>query len=549
MKKTKALIGLFLAAVMLFSAVVPALAAGDKCSCGNTPVISITGIAHVPLVNGNGEQVFAPSATSIISAVLPVIPSLITYLQDGDAGALIDSVAPVVKELFDPIKCDANGNSVDPDVHIDRFFPESADNYDYYIKEDEQDKLSMALADEVGADHVFVFTYDWRLSMSEVAAQLDDYIQNVKEKTGHSKVSINGQSLGTCVVQTYLAKYGYGDVKNVAMFSGAYTGVEMVGQLFTGNIQIDPDGLVDIIVQAINGSPDSTALGEFLKYTSLFESVLEKLAPVINDYKDRIYNELLIPYFGYIPSLWSLVPASYLTDAYNYMFKTVKPGAELTSKIMDYYLTVQLTAKPRIQYLIDSDDYNYFCVSNYNRQIAPVTPSGNMQSDGVIETAHTSAYATVANRGSVLADSYVQAVNCHENHISPDRIVDASTCWAPENTWFIKNMDHVKYTEGNSGLFVWLMTADEQYDVRSNPYYPQFMQYNVSADNLAPYLYEYGDVNMDGVINLVDARLALRHCMDRAYLEGLSLVHADRNADNVVSKSEVTSIVVTYATA
>ena len=547
MKRLKTVGAVVLSMVLMLSAFVPVLAASDRCKCGNAPVISVTGFGHVPLVDGNGKQVFAPDSQKIVTTVVrDVVPALVKYLSDDDASALMDAIIPAAQSLFDPVKCDSNGNSVDPDVHIERYFPNSIDTYNYEVKEGVQDQLSMAIAEKIGGDHVYVFTYDWRRDMADLAAELNDYIQNVKNQTGHSKVAINGQSMGTCVVQAYLSIYGTGDVQTVAMLSGAYTGLEMIGQLFTGNIELDGDGLVDMLVQAINGSPDKGTLGQLLKYTSLFSAVIDKLAPAIDSQKDRIYKEFVVPYFGFIPSIWAFVPLDYYSDAYDYMFSDVTPGIDLASKISPYHLAVQLPMKNRVASLVRNSNVNYFCVSQYNRQIAPVTPKGNMNSDGVIETYHTSAFATVADRGTTLSDSYNQAVNCHENHISPDRVVDASTCWAPENTWFIKNLNHVAYTQGSAGFFAWLMTAKEQYDVRSNPLYTQFMIYNVDRDYLANYLYEYGDVNLDGVIDLVDARLALRHCMDVEYLDELRLQHADYNTDAIVTKEEVLNIVKTY---
>ena len=67
---------------------------------------------------------------------------------------------------------------------------------------------------------------------------------------------------------------------------------------------------------------------------------------------------------------------------------------------------------------------------------APVTETARWNSDGVIETYNTSGFATVADMGTTLGADYVQAVDMGRNMISPDNIVDASTCQAPMQTWF-----------------------------------------------------------------------------------------------------------------
>lgn len=551
----RSIICVLLSILMLFTLLVPSFAAEKKCNCGKAPVVSVVGFGHVPLVNGDGTQVFAPEAKTIVEAVLPCVPALVKFLADNDAGALLDSVIPAAKQLFDPIKCDENGNSVDPTVTVERFYEESCDTYDYKIKGDGQDGLSLECAKTVGGDHTFIFSHDWRRSPMDTAKDLNDYIQKVKTATGHSKVSINGQSMGTCIVQAYLALYGTKDIKNIGMFSGAFTGLEMCGDLFTGKLSVDADGVTDILVQAIKGSPEKSVLGELLKYTGLFEKVIEKLSPLLSEgeYKDRLYNELLIPYFGMYAGVWSFVPEETFDKAINYMYNndsfTFRPSDAYIEKLTAYHDEVQKTLKERCTEYYEDENICFSIVSNYNRQIAPVTPSSTMNSDGIIETYRTSYGATVANRNTVLGENYVQINSDGHNHVSPDTVVDASTCAFPECTWFIKNLDHVKfYSDSSAVLHAWLLNAKKQYTVHSNPLFTQFLYYNTDADYMGVYLDKYGDVNMDGAVDLVDARMALRHLLERDGLEKVNLQRADGiTIDGVITKDEVQLIADTYA--
>lgn len=551
----RSIICILLSVLMMFSILTPSFAAGKTCSCGKIPIVSVVGFAHVPLVNGEGTQVFAPESEAIVNTVLPCVPALVKFLSDGNAGALLDAVIPAAQQLFDPIKCDENGDSVDPTVKAGRYFEDSCDTYDYYIKESEQDELSMACAEKVGGDHTFIFSYDWRRSPMDVAADLNAYIQNVKEKTGHSQVSINGQSMGTCMVQAYLTLYGTKDVKNVCMFSGAFTGLEMCADLFTGRLSINSDGVVDIITQSINGSADKSVLGELLKYSGLFEQVLNKLAPLLSEgeYKDRIYNEIFVPYFAMYAGVWSFVPEEKFDEAVEYMFRndkfTFRPSDSFIQKITDYHDTVQKTMAERCTGYYENKNIGFYITSNYNRQIAPVTPSSTMNSDGVIETYHTSYFATVADRNTTLGENYVQTNSDGHDHLSPDLTVDASTCLLPECTWFIKNMNHVEFKLNSTAqLHAWLLTSEKQYTVESNPLFTQFLYYNTDADYMAAYLDEYGDVDLDGDIDLVDSRLALRHQLERAELKKVNLQRADGiTIDGVITRDEVQSIADTYS--
>lgn len=551
----RSIVCVILSILMMFSLLAPAFAVSKTCNCGKTPVVSVVGFGHVPLVNGEGTQVFAPEAEAIVSAVLPCVPALIQFLADDDVNALLDAVIPAAQQIFDPIKCDENGDSVDPTVTVERYYEESCDTYDYCIKGDEPDELSLECADIVGGDHTFIFSYDWRKSPMDVAAELNAYIQKVKETTGHSKVSIDGQSMGTCMVQAYLALYGTNDVKNICMFSGAFTGLEMCKELFTGNISIDGDGIVDIIIQAIKGSPEKNAFGELLKYSGLFEKVIEKVSPLLSEgeYKNRVYNEIFIPYFGMFAGVWAFVPEEAFDEAVNYLFNnsefSFEPTDAFIEKITDYHEQVQETLADRCTEYYENKNIGFSIVSNYNRQIAPVSPASTMNSDGVIETYRTSYGATVAQRNQTLGENYVQINSDGHNHVSPDTVVDASTCAFPECTWFIKNMEHVKFKKDSTAtLYAWLLTSEKQRTVHENPLYTQFLYYNVDADYMAVYLDEYGDVDMDGDIDLVDARLALRHLLERDTLEKVNLQRADGiTIDGVIARDEVQLIADTYA--
>lgn len=537
-RKLKTALGLVLSVVLIFTAVVPAFALGNKCNCGKTPVLSVWGFNSVPLYDGNGKQVFSPSQKDIAKTVLKVLPSVTAYLRDKNVDNLLNGLLPAVNELFAPIKCGPDGKPLDSTVHINGFDPADISSFRYNEGDNAFDD---GLVKAVGEDHVYRFTYDWRKSPFEIARDLKTVVEKIKDETGHNKIAINGQSMGAAVVQTYISMYGTTDFETVAMFSGAFTGLEMMGHLFTGNIQIDADGVTNMIVQAIRGSGEYNSL---LKHIPVIAAFLQQLDPVIAQGKDRLYKEFVIPTFGYIPSVWAFVPADYFEDAYDYMLKDASVG--LKAEILRYYTTVLTPMEMRVKSMAASPFVNYFCVSHYNRVMSPVTPAGNWDSDGVIETAHTSGYATVAPFGETLGDGYEQERACHKNHVSPDNRIDASTCWAPENTWFIKNADHISFNNATNNFFVWLMTADRQYDVRSNPLYPQFMLYNRNTEYLTAYLYEYGDVNLDGTINLIDARLALRDCIEREELPLVNFQRADSKPDGVITKAEVRSIMAAY---
>ena len=116
-------------------------------------------------------------------------------------------------------------------------------------------------------------------------------------------------------------------------------------------------------------------------------------------------------------------------------------------------------------------------VAGYNIQRTPLVEAMNNHSDATVDTKYASAGATVALLDETLGDDYKQAcTDCGHNHLSPDGVIDASTCILPENTWFIKDMLHSICHDGIMEMYNWFAYADEYYDVWSNPAYTQFLQ-------------------------------------------------------------------------
>ena len=112
----------------------------------------------------------------------------------------------------------------------------------------------------------------------------------------------------------------------------------------------------------------------------------------------------------------------------------------------------------------------------------PVYERSYVNGDMVLETELMSAGATVAPYGKTLGDDYVPEI---PGKLSPDKVIDASTCLLPENTWFIKDAPHVPCTYGSelAEMLFWLLSYEGQPTVSTNELYPQF-QYADEPQNL-----------------------------------------------------------------
>ena len=533
MKKTKVVLSIVLAMILVVTTLAPAFASGKKCDCGTAPIVQVRGIGET-LYDGEGNEVF--STENIVNGILPAIPGLTYYLATGDTDVLVDALKVAVKDIFAPVSYDNNLNR-DSVVTVKGYTSDSVESYVDMSEEHSGSEYTLAQAvyNELGEGHSYLFIYDWTANPFDIAEDLNQFIQEVKEKSGHDKVSICAESMGGCMTNTYLALYGYDDVENLVMANSAFNGLEMLGQLFIGNPEIDGEALAGLIVQSIYGSAEYASL---IPYIPVFEQLALFANDLFEKAGDRIYEEVLIPVFGYLPSFWCFIPEYHFEEAMEKMLPDA--GPELLAFVNEYYEKVASKTGDRVKEMVESEDVNYFCVSNYNKFIAPVTETARWNSDGVIETYNTSGFATVADMGTTLGADYVQAVDMGRNMISPDNIVDASTCQAPMQTWFTKNWGHIAYNlnDGTCDFYVWLLTANEQYTIDSNPQYPQFMYYNCEIPALMPYTCGSGDVSGDGRVTAIDATLILKAASGMICFPAENLKNADVNCDGMITATD-----------
>ena len=450
--RMKKLVSILLALTMTVLCFVPAAAAEPKDKV--TPILIIAGFSEYALVDGDGNQVWGPSQDAIVETAKNAIAPLGAFLK-GDYETFCTGIVEIANNLFEPVSCNPDGTAKHPDVTVIDQYTEPVSQYglDEVTRADVFDKdIVDACCDEVGADNVYVYGLTWHKSMQELAADINTYVQKIKADKHVDKVSIAGHSMGGAVLASYLGLYGCDDVSNITMLNSAFTGLDMVGCLFKGEIAVGIDKLIPFINQSMN----SDTLGKVLDTLKLLQLAVPKLEGFLETelpdgsgrtYKDRIYTECLVSGFGYTPSLWAFVPDEYYDDAKAvmkaYMEKNQQQSGVSASVIAANWATFErkIDEIHDIQANISSilqrakASGTSVCIfSNYNLYIAPFTPTADYTSDGVIETNRTSGGATCARLKTTLGDDYVQARDVGHNCLSEDGIIDASTCMLPENT-------------------------------------------------------------------------------------------------------------------
>lgn len=484
MKTLKKTLALIMCLVMLMS--LPAIAFAEETV---TPVIIVSGMNAFPLtLTDTGEQVWPPKSDNILAVVKENILPMTKFLVTKDWQYLGDEIIEdVYKGIFEKAACDKNGESL-YEVET-KFFPKSTDNYPEVFKEGEniagEKGIVRTVAKEIGYENVYYFNYDWRLSPMKHADDLKKFIDNVKKEKNADEVTLIPCSMGGTVTNAYLSEYGSDGIKKIIYTMSAIQGLSSVGEMFNRRIDFKIDTLMSylfssekddlkmqILMAVIN------TLVEVMPRTQEFAE--ELIDESLRELNDRIYNELMIDSMGTFTGWWALVPDEYYESAKEIFFMgNIDPDFE---KIIDsYHYSAQKNADKLMKAAADKGTEIYVLAS-YGFVGAPYTNQAMTQTDRLIETHHQSGRAITAPYGKPFGEDYkAVGTRCSDkthNHVSTDGIIDASACFFPENTWFIKYNTHVGMPYGTDceKLMAYLVMSDSYVSVRSNGKFPQFMK-------------------------------------------------------------------------
>lgn len=594
-KISRKVISCILAVVMLFSVTSVAFAA--EASEYDYPVIVINGIDNNPLYANPGSvtatQIFPPEDTTIAVLTAEMYLSGIIALSTNDYDQVMNAfVGDKVFEILETIQLNPDGTSKSSNIGPIKYdYPLSY----YYTDTERYEKIAgeigIGMADELGANNVYVFTYDWRIDPIDNANDLDTFIQNVKSKAGSEKVSIISEGYGSTVATAYLAECyenATADVDNFVTVNSAFMGSSLIGDIYTGRLARNYNELQNTTsafiryTNDISDNPATWFIIWLLNYIfntewetqDLIAQCLTMMGHIVDDLYDNYLVEMLQNYTG----LWALVPVEYYDEAMDVMFGGDDYNSDLQEKIQTFK-NYQESADEILQ-KAKSEGININIVSSWNLQLIPIGDNKasdeelfglSAQSDGLIDTHYSSFGAYTIPLNDVGAAAQHEQINtdgeCEgHDHLSAEydmldtsydlgaiaHYIDASTCALPDNTWFIRNMKHGTFdTESNSMDFlVYLMTEDRTLDVYSaDGLYSQFMNYNryvspgylIISDNDTYANYLLGDVNLDGKITAADARLALRisaRLENYPDVDDVVFMNSDVNGDGVINAAD-----------
>lgn len=483
----KKLISVILSLSLILSVFAFNASAATKTECGGEcdicPSIVVPGIgqSNVWALDENGDYILDedgdrmscfPAIFDVKTIVMRVlVPALLTLVTQNDAG-LSSALKDVVLDSFAVNMCDEKGKNTG-NIEVEKY-PYSVAECSDYEKGEIYDNIPLQAYSEIaGEDHLYYFAYNSFGNNRDIVDELYDFIQMVKEETGHDKVNIVPISMGGSVANGLLEYYPdvVNDLNKVVYIVPALNGSTIVGDLYTKNFTFfDTEYLYNGFLETLMDEEDARMIEVLVRI--LPDRVLEG---ALRSVADCLVEDVA----ANITMLWGLCPKEYYPEAAEALLGD-KPEIK---KQTDAFYRAQLNSNANIQKLVDAG-VEVFNIVDYDVPLYQIGNSWNDDNaDGVIHLSSTAMGVHSALVGETLGDGYKQAntsPNCSDhthNHISPDNVVDASTGLLPDTTFYFDAQNHEKTARNDIiiSLATRLLATDDIKDVYSLPdEYPQF---------------------------------------------------------------------------
>lgn len=481
----KKILSLFLSVVIALTAViglVPSILAAPDGT--QTPVIHVVGTgSHIVRTNENGEtetlfplQIPEGYIEEKADVFLPVFAeAFFTQEWDEFCDVLYECVSPI----FSKMALDKNGEASDGS-HVNVTWS--------------KEQIAAAAADGNYSATDFMFYYDWRVDPFETSDKLHEYVQAVMEVTGSDKVALYGRCLGSNIISAYMYEYGnLGHVTDVIHYASAAYGATPCSKMFTGELHLHADAIENFVYDIDLGLSDLItdliqSLVTLMNYTYGTDLLSWAVNNVVEDIYLDIFPRIMVESYGTFPAYWTMVSIEDYDRAMETVFygKDLNEYAGLIEKIEYYYKNVRVpfeeNAKAQMAQGIEFSNIVKYGYTNY-----PISKNADELADGMVTVRESSFGATTSTTEGRLSSLYIMKskLSGTYKYISPDYQIDASTGFSRDTTWYIKNLEHTDFPSCVNGL-VSDIVNNRNFDINSNPEYPQFLVYDGSSNTLSP---------------------------------------------------------------
>lgn len=452
------------------------------------------------------------SVLCVLLALLMVVPGLgsafaaeteekypMVYLAGfGDTNIYYED-DPEQKSLFFPLDTDrllGNLRNVDdyilksiknrePDVLYTCLYSYLWDSFGMLRLNPDGSSVDGVVAAEVKLNHVgngrYDFNYDCRKDPFKIAQELREYIETVKQATGSEKVELVASSYSANAALTYLKVYEneLDDIDSVVLCVPSIGGISLLSEILAGEVNVSHKAFREYI----GNLKGMEFFGDFmwvLDKAGVLEPLVESmLVPVLEEAIMDALMDISRDLIATIPAVWACITDEYFEKVMINMFgedynSENHEYAQLIENVTYYHENIKLKAKDILSYTKQNNaDLHMAVVCKYGNPSIPLSKYEDVLTDGLVFIELSSFGATCANYGETLGESYTQAKYQENNLISPDRLIDASTCLFPFNTWFIKGLDHSQKNEDYHKVLAAVAHGD--LDIYSDETYPQYL--------------------------------------------------------------------------
>lgn len=503
----KKLFALLLSFIMVILLAAPAVAYTEPNAKPTDPIIYIHG-AFYGIVDEDGNSVTDPSydTSALKDDLLSVAPDLTLGFLTGDFTNYNDKLAVILNRVYDRFQYDENGEPKYGSV------PARNRTLDYSTENNKVEE------DGTFGLEVYNFFYDYRQSPLKSADYLNEYINAVLQATGKQKVSIVGRCYGGAQMTAYLAKYGTDKVKAAIYDETTIFGGEVSADLFTGNVNITPESLTRFLdsYQAINMSDMLGQYYQVLSSALALMNSLEATGAITGIVKDVLWEKFAKSVgatfvrcsYGTFPTYWSAVSAQDYDTAISNVFgeegsKYREQYKGLIEKLDAYHNEISVNLKDIL--LKVKENTNIYVIAKYGATSLPYFNNPDALTDSFVSLKNASFGATCAQIGETLSSAYLESTNA--KYVSVDKMVDASTCLFPDNTWFLKGTNHDDAYTYEEAIMIMAASNDEQVTVETYEEFPQFAAKTgddsfevMTEENMN--CEEYADVNLNDTTNM-----------------------------------------------
>lgn len=484
----KKIIAVFLSILMLGSLCVPVVtvAAVPKCTCSNTPIVYVYGKHEHFFRNDDGSFVLDENGNRIESTDRPIdveamakdlVPKFVKafFTDDWDSYGN-DLYENYLHPIYEGIGVDNEGNIIDP-VHIGN---------------DDRNILCTYQGKTHGYNMGFnnFFNYDFRKSPIEVAAELNDFIEQVKARTGHDKVDIAVRCQGANIMMAWLHYYQenapipFESVEDIIFLGGTFDGVDYVEAGFSGQLDPEPDALYRYLcLSDVAGTIGGTAgeviaqMIDIMEETYGLDLTVKMLLKAFEKLKHTALAPTLRDFYGTCGTILACVKDNFY-ESIDFLFPTPELKEEykiIINKATEVYENVTSRSEEILLSARDNGVKVGF-IAEYGVQVLPLSREGSYISDKLVSVKNQTIGVNTTKVDGAFSDKYIEAKTKEglDKYISPDKQVDTSDSPFRDTTWVVKNVNH-EFPEVLNAMALAFLRTDLTID--SDPKYPPFLNY------------------------------------------------------------------------